>query len=217
LWRSGRSRGRFGVLARLRQITIEGCLPHRKSLLLGTTTPIIRARICHSTRSPASPTPGATSHGPTATKRHPSNAKDNHDHGRQFPGGGDPVSLQHILKARRLKTAPTLTSSIADDAHGSRTHRVCPGTPGHPPFPTIYGVCCGTHFFFRNGWEDKEFIASGSMGFGSIRKEVRRKWPPDEVGKRVTGLPEAAGQNALLFWRFSQAEPSCLSGEGQTQ
>src|SRR5207253_706837 len=67
-------------------------------------------------------------------------------------------------------------------AHATEYVRVRPGTH----IATIYGMLW---HIFKNGWEDKEFIAQRVYGMDDVRKEVE-KWAPDEV-ERVTGLPEA--------------------------
>jgi formate dehydrogenase major subunit len=126
------------------------------------------------------------------------------------PAEAHPVSLQHILEGKELNRAnmividPRFTRTAA---HATEYVRVRPGVH----IPTIYGMLW---HIFRNGWEDKEFIAQRVYGMDEIRKEVE-KWPPDEV-ERVTGLPEA--QVKRIAEIFAKQKPSTLIwAMGQTQ
>jgi formate dehydrogenase major subunit len=126
------------------------------------------------------------------------------------PAEAHPVSLQHILEGKELNRAnmividPRFTRTAA---HATEYVRVRPGVH----IPTIYGMLW---HIFRNGWEDKEFIARRVYGMDEIRKEVE-KWPPEEV-ERVTGLPEA--QVKRIAEIFAKQKPSTLIwAMGQTQ
>ncbi|MFZ0239455.1 MAG: formate dehydrogenase subunit alpha [Xanthobacteraceae bacterium] len=126
------------------------------------------------------------------------------------PAEAHPVSLQHILEGKELNRAnmividPRFTRTAA---HATEYVRVRPGVH----IPTIYGMLW---HIFRNGWEDKDFIARRVYGMDEIRKEVE-KWPPDEV-ERVTGLPEA--QVKRIAEIFAKQKPSTLIwAMGQTQ
>jgi formate dehydrogenase major subunit len=126
------------------------------------------------------------------------------------PAEAHPVSLQHILEGKELNRAnmividPRFTRTAA---HATEYVRVRPGVH----IPTIYGMLW---HIFRNGWEDKEFIAQRVYGMDEIRKEVE-KWPPDEV-ERVTGLPQE--QVKRIAEIFAKQKPSTLIwAMGQTQ
>src|SRR5690348_10279275 len=126
------------------------------------------------------------------------------------PAEAHPVSLQHILEGKELNRAnmividPRFTRTAA---HATEFVRVRPGTH----IPTIYGMLW---HIFRNGWEDKEFIAQRVYGMDEIRKEVE-KWPPDEL-ERVTGLKEDLVKR--IAETFAKQRPSTLIwAMGQTQ
>ena len=126
------------------------------------------------------------------------------------PAEAHPVSLQHILEGKELNRAnmividPRFTRTAA---HATDFLRVRPGTH----IPTIYAMLW---HIFRNGWEDKAFIAQRVYGMEEIRKEVE-KWPPDEV-ERVTGLKEAEVKR--IAETFAKERPSTLIwAMGQTQ
>jgi formate dehydrogenase major subunit len=126
------------------------------------------------------------------------------------PAEAHPVSLQHILEGKELNRAnmividPRFTRTAA---HATEYVQVRPGVH----IPTIYGMLW---HIFRNGWEDKEFIAQRVYGMDEIRKQVE-KWPPEEV-ERVTGLKEA--QVKRIAEIFAKQRPSTLIwAMGQTQ
>src|SRR5947208_7196926 len=126
------------------------------------------------------------------------------------PAEAHPVSLQHLLEGKELNRAnfivgdPRLTRTAA---HATEYMRIRPGTD----IPVIYGMLW---HIFKNGWEDKEFIAQRVYGMDDVRKEVE-KWNPDEV-ERVTGVPEAQvkrvaetfakQKHACLIWAIGQPE-----------
>ena len=56
---------------------------------------------------------------------------------------------------------------------------------------------------FKNGWEDKQFIAQRVYGMDEIRKEVE-KWTPEEV-ERVERRPQVLN---------SSASPNCSRPSG---
>ena len=66
-------------------------------------------------------------------------------------------------------------------AHADNYVRMRSGTD----IPFMYGLLW---HIFKNGWEDKEYIAQRVYGMDDIRKEVE-KWTPEEV-ENVTGVPE---------------------------
>src|SRR5437588_544317 len=126
------------------------------------------------------------------------------------PAEAHPVSLQHLLEGAELNRAnfivgdPRLTRTAA---HATEYMRIRPGTD----IPVIYGMLW---HIFKNGWEDKEFIAQRVYGMDDVRKEVE-KWTPAEV-ERVTGVPEA--QLKRVAEMFAKDRPSTLIwAMGQTQ
>jgi len=126
------------------------------------------------------------------------------------PAEAHPVSLQHLLEGKELNRAnfivgdPRLTRTAA---HATEYMRIRPGTD----IPVIYGMLW---HIFKNGWEDKEFIAQRVYGMDDVRKEVE-KWTPDEV-ERVSGVPEAQLKHVAEM--FAKDRPSTLIwAMGQTQ
>ena len=94
-----------------------------------------------------------------------------------------PVAMQHILRAkeagsRMIVVDPRFTRTAA---HADIYARLRSGTD----IPFIYGLLWHV---FKNGWDDKDFIAKRVYAMDDIRKEVQ-KWPPKEV-ENVTGIPE---------------------------
>jgi len=111
-----------------------------------------------------------------------------------------PVAMQHILECKELNRAnlivadPRMTRTAA---HATEYVRFRSGTD----IPVIYGMLW---HIFKNGWEDKEFIAQRVYGMEDVRKEVE-KWTPEEV-ERVTGVPGA--QLARVAKMFATERPS---------
>jgi formate dehydrogenase major subunit len=118
------------------------------------------------------------------------------------PAEAHPVSLQHVLAGKELNRAnmividPRLTRTAA---HATEYVRIRSGTD----IPVIWGMLW---HIFKNGWEDKEFIAQRVYGMDDIRKEVE-KWPPDEV-ERVSGVPGAQLERVAKM--FATEKPATL-------
>jgi formate dehydrogenase major subunit len=118
------------------------------------------------------------------------------------PAEAHPVSLQHVLEGKELNRAnmividPRLTRTAA---HATEYVRLRSGTD----IPVIYGMLW---HIFKNGWEDKEFIAQRVYGMDDIRKEVA-KWTPDEV-ERVSGVPGAQLERVAKL--FATEKPATL-------
>ncbi len=99
------------------------------------------------------------------------------------PAEAHPISMQHILRGKEINRAhmivvdPRFTRTAA---HATEYVRLRPGTD----IPVIWGVLW---HIFKNGWEDKDYIAKRVFGMDDVRKEVE-KWTPDEV-ERVSGVP----------------------------
>lgn len=118
------------------------------------------------------------------------------------PAEAHPVSLQHVLTGKELNRAnlividPRMTRTAA---HATEYVRIRPGTD----IPVIWGILWHV---FKNGWEDKDFIASRVYGMDDVRKEVD-KWTPEEV-ERVTGVPGAQLEKVAKL--FATEKPSTL-------
>src|SRR6202048_5034383 len=126
------------------------------------------------------------------------------------PAEAHPVSLQHLLEGKELNKAnfividPRMTRTAA---HATEYVRMRPGTD----IPVIYGMLW---HIFKNGWEDKEFIAQRVYGMDDVRKEIE-KWTPEEV-ERVSGVP--GEQLKRVAEKFAKEKPSTLIwAMGQTQ
>ncbi len=191
------------------KFTNEGAYLFRKlGAYWGTNNTDHQARICHSTTVTGVANTwgyGAMTNSYTDIR----NAKT-----QLFLGGNPaeahPVSLQHLLEGAELNHSnfividPRLTRTAA---HATEYVRIRPGTD----IPAIYGMLW---HIFKNGWEDKQFIAQRVYGMDDVRKEVE-KWSPDEV-ERVTGIPEA--QLKRVAEKFAKERPSTLIwAMGQTQ
>jgi formate dehydrogenase major subunit len=111
-----------------------------------------------------------------------------------------PVSLQHVLTGKEVNRAnmivldPRMTRTAA---HATEYVRFRSGTD----IPVIWGMLW---HIFKNGWEDKEFIAQRVYGMDEVRKEVE-KWNPQEV-ERVSGVPEK--QLFEVAKKFATEKPS---------
>jgi formate dehydrogenase major subunit len=105
------------------------------------------------------------------------------------PAEAHPISMLHVLHAKELGA-----KIIVIDPRFTRTARfahhymrVRPGTD----IALVWGI---VWHIFKNGWEDKKFIAERTYGMEEVRKEVE-KWTPDKVTD-VTGVPEGTVRTA---------------------
>lgn len=96
-----------------------------------------------------------------------------------------PVSMLHMLHAKEtgckmIVVDPrfTRTAAKADDYV-----RIRSGTD----IPFLFGVL---YHVFKNGWEDKKYIADRVYGMDKVRDEVLAKWTPDKV-QEACGVDEA--------------------------
>ncbi len=123
-----------------------------------------------------------------------------------------PVSLQHVLSGKEINRAnmivldPRFTRTAA---HATEYVRIRPGTD----IAVIWGMMW---HIFKNGWEDKEFIAQRVAGMDLVRAEVE-KWGPEET-ERVTGIP--GDQLKRVAETFAKQRPStfiwCMGGTQHT-
>ncbi len=96
-----------------------------------------------------------------------------------------PVSMLHMLHAKE-----TGSKMIVVDPRFTRTAakadeyvRIRSGSD----IAFLFGVL---HHVFKNGWEDKKYIADRVYGMDKVRDEVMTKWTPDKV-QEVCGVDEA--------------------------
>jgi formate dehydrogenase major subunit len=94
-----------------------------------------------------------------------------------------PVSLLHILHgkekgAKMIVVDPRFTRTAAKADYFVR---IRPGTD----IPFVWGVL---YHIFKNGWEDRKYIADRVFGMEEVRKEVMQ-WTPERV-RDVTGVEE---------------------------
>jgi formate dehydrogenase major subunit len=96
-----------------------------------------------------------------------------------------PVSMLHMLHAKEngckmIVADPRFTRTAAK---ADQYVRIRSGTDIAFLFGVLYHV-------FKNGWEDKQYIADRVYGMDKVREEVMAKWTPDKV-EEVCGVPEA--------------------------
>ena len=111
-----------------------------------------------------------------------------------------PVSMQHILEGKEVQRAnvivfdPRLTRTAA---HATDYIRIRSGTD----IAVIWGMMW---HIFKNGWEDKAFLAARVHGMDDVRKEVE-KYDPKTV-EDITGVPEAQMKRAAET--FAKVKPA---------
>jgi formate dehydrogenase major subunit len=96
-----------------------------------------------------------------------------------------PVSMLHMLHAKE-----TGCKMIVVDPRFTRTAakadeyvRIRSGSD----IAFLFGLL---HHIFKNGWEDKKYIADRVYGMDKVKEEVMTKWTPDKV-EEVCGVDEA--------------------------
>ena len=96
-----------------------------------------------------------------------------------------PVSMLHMLHAKE-----TGCKMIVVDPRFTRTAakadeyvRIRSGSD----IAFVFGIL---HHVFKNGWEDKKYIADRVYGMDKVKEEVMTKWTPDKV-QEVCGVDEA--------------------------
>jgi formate dehydrogenase major subunit len=95
-----------------------------------------------------------------------------------------PVSMLHMLHSKEngckmIVVDPRYTRTAAK---ADQYIRIRSGSD----IPFLYGMLW---HIFKNGWEDKEYIAARVYGMDKVREEVA-KWTPDKV-EEACGVPEA--------------------------
>jgi len=121
-----------------------------------------------------------------------------------------PVSMLHMLHAKERGTKmivvdPRFTRTAAK---ADQYIRIRSGTD----IPFLFGVL---YHVFKNGWEDKHYIADRVYGMDKVREDALAKWTPDKV-EEACGVDEAA---CLLAARtLAENRPSTIVWcMGQTQ
>ena len=121
-----------------------------------------------------------------------------------------PVSMLHMLHAKEngckmIVVDPrfTRTAAKADDYV-----RIRSGSD----IPFLFGVL---YHVFKNGWEDKKYIADRVYGMDKVRDEVLAKWTPDKV-QEACGVDEATALKVAKT--MAENRPSTIVWcMGQTQ
>jgi formate dehydrogenase major subunit len=120
-----------------------------------------------------------------------------------------PVSMLHTLHAKEngakvICVDPRFTRTAAK---ADKYYRIRSGTD----VAFLMGMM---HHIFKNGWEDKEYIAARVYGIDKVKEEAA-KWTPEEV-ERVTGMKEAEVRDVAET--MAKNRPSTIVwAMGQTQ
>jgi formate dehydrogenase major subunit len=127
-----------------------------------------------------------------------------------------PVSMLHTLHAKEngckvIVADPRFTRTAAK---ADKYVRFRSGTD----VPLMFGVL---HHIFKNGWEDKEYIAKRVYGMDEVKKEVLEKWTPEKVTE-VTGTPPedvlyiaktlAENRPGFIIWAMGQTQHNNANG-----
>src|SRR5918996_2387890 len=127
-----------------------------------------------------------------------------------------PVSMLHTLHAKEngckvIVADPRFTRTAAK---ADKYVRFRSGTD----VPFIFGVL---HVIFKNGWEDKEYIAKRVYGMDQVKKEVMEKWSPQQASA-VTGTPVedieyiaktlAENRPGFVIWAMGQTQHNNANG-----
>src|SRR5919109_698482 len=127
-----------------------------------------------------------------------------------------PVSMLHTLHAKEngckvIVADPRFTRTAAK---ADKYVRFRSGTD----VPFLFGVL---HVIFKNGWEDKEYIAKRVYGMDQVKKEVMEKWSPQQASA-VTGTPVedieyiaktlAENRPGFIIWAMGQTQHNNANG-----
>jgi formate dehydrogenase major subunit len=118
------------------------------------------------------------------------------------PAEAHPVSLQHVLSGKEINRANLIVADprfTRTAAHATEYMRFRPGAD----IAIMWGLL---HVIFKNGWEDKEFIAQRVYGMDDVRAEVA-KYDPKTV-EDISGVP--AAQLEKVAKMFATEKPSTL-------
>ncbi len=120
-----------------------------------------------------------------------------------------PVSMLHTLHAKEngakvICVDPRFTRTAAK---ADKYYRIRSGTD----VAFLMGML---HHIFKNGWEDKAYLAARVYGIDKVKEEAA-KWTPEEV-ERVTGMKEAEVRDVAET--MAKNKPSTIVwAMGQTQ
>jgi formate dehydrogenase major subunit len=121
-----------------------------------------------------------------------------------------PVSMIHTLHAKEngckvIVADPRFTRTAAK---ADKYVRFRSGTD----VPLLFGVL---HVIFKNGWEDKKYIAERVYGMDQVKKDVMEKWSPQQASA-VTGTPVedieyiartlAENRPGFVIWAMGQTQ-----------
>jgi formate dehydrogenase major subunit len=127
-----------------------------------------------------------------------------------------PVSMLHTLHAKEngckvIVADPRFTRTAAK---ADKYVRFRSGTD----VPLMFGIL---HVIFKNGWEDKEYIAKRVYGMDQVKKEVMEKWSPQQASA-VTGTPVedieyiaktlAENRPGFIIWAMGQTQHNNANG-----
>ena len=121
-----------------------------------------------------------------------------------------PVSMLHMLHAKE-----TGTKMIVVDPRFTRTAAKADEYVRLRSGSDIAFVFGMLHHIFKNGWEDKKYIADRVYGMDKVRDEALNKWTPDKV-QEVSGVDEATVYKVAKL--MAENRPSTIVWcMGQTQ
>ena len=123
-----------------------------------------------------------------------------------------PVSMLHMLHAKETGTQDDRGRS-ALHPHRGQGRRV----RAHPlGLATSRSCSAMLHHIFKNGWEDKKYIADRVYGMDKVRDEVLAKWTPDKVagglrrrrGARCYKVAKMMAENrpSTIVWCMGQTQ-----------
>ncbi|HEX6297530.1 MAG TPA: formate dehydrogenase subunit alpha [Burkholderiales bacterium] len=127
-----------------------------------------------------------------------------------------PVSMLHTLHAKEngakvIVADPRFTRTAAK---ADKYVRFRSGTD----VALLFGVL---HVIFKNGWEDKKYIADRVHGMDQVKNEVMEKWSPQQASA-VTGTPVedieyiaktlAENRPGFIIWAMGQTQHNHANG-----
>jgi formate dehydrogenase major subunit len=120
-----------------------------------------------------------------------------------------PVSMLFSVHARETGTKVIVVDPRFTRTAAKADHHIRLRSGGDIPY--LYGML---YHIFKNGWEDKEYLASRVWGMEKVKEEVM-KWTPDKVTE-ACGVPEE--QVLLAAETMAKNKPSTIVWcMGQTQ
>ncbi len=121
-----------------------------------------------------------------------------------------PVSMVHLMHAKEAGCKVVVVDPRFTRTAAKADQYVRMRSGGDVAF--LFGML---HHIFKNGWEDKKYIADRVYGMDKVREEVLAKWTPDKV-LDVCGVDEASCLQAART--LAENRPSTIVWcMGQTQ